>query len=225
MDGLRLLLIDRDSDRCKRWINEFAKQSAVQVVRCLEDLEEARAVAEELPFDISLIHAASFQTDAVVAMLNWMRRTHPNRRAIVSGAAEDSGQALRFLEAGAWSCLSVRASFQEVTSALEAALRGESMLSPVMAGEVLQRVHWLSVSVPPLPFPMGLQELTPREREILSLISRRLSNQEIAEELVLEVGTVKNHVHSVLKKLGVDNRYDAAVYGLHATNLIDVESV
>jgi two-component system nitrate/nitrite response regulator NarL len=55
-------------------------------------------------------------------------------------------------------------------------------------------------------------ELTPREREVLDLIGAGLSNQEIAVRLVIEVGTVKNHVHNILRKLDVSSRQDAAVY-------------
>ena len=57
-----------------------------------------------------------------------------------------------------------------------------------------------------------LDALTPREREILELISQGLTNQEIADELVIELGTVKNHVHNVLNKLHVNSRKDAALY-------------
>ena len=54
--------------------------------------------------------------------------------------------------------------------------------------------------------------LTPREREILELIGEGLTNQEIADRLVIEVGTVKNHVHNILQKLDVSSRQDAAAY-------------
>ena len=57
-----------------------------------------------------------------------------------------------------------------------------------------------------------LRTLTPREREVLELVAHDLSNQEIAERLFIEVGTVKNHVHSILKKLNVNSRVDAAAY-------------
>jgi DNA-binding NarL/FixJ family response regulator len=53
-------------------------------------------------------------------------------------------------------------------------------------------------------------DLTPREQEVLDLIGEGLSNQEIADRLVIEVGTVKNHVHSILQKLDVGDRDEAA---------------
>jgi DNA-binding NarL/FixJ family response regulator len=53
-------------------------------------------------------------------------------------------------------------------------------------------------------------DLTPREREVLSLLGESLSNQEIAERLFIEHGTVKNHVHRILKKLNASNRHEAA---------------
>jgi two-component system, NarL family, nitrate/nitrite response regulator NarL len=54
--------------------------------------------------------------------------------------------------------------------------------------------------------------LTPREIEVLELIGEGLTNQQIAERLVIEIGTVKNHVHSILEKLNVSNRGEAAAY-------------
>ena len=58
----------------------------------------------------------------------------------------------------------------------------------------------------------ALPDLTPREREVLSLIALGLSNSEIAERLTLELGTVKNHVHHILEKLNVSSRQDAVAY-------------
>lgn len=63
----------------------------------------------------------------------------------------------------------------------------------------------------------GLHELTSREREVLSLIGAGYSNREIADELVIGWGTVKNHVHSILKKLETNSRHEAAaIYRIHA---------
>lgn len=57
---------------------------------------------------------------------------------------------------------------------------------------------------------MLLDELTPREKEVLDLLREGKSNQDIADDLCIEVGTVKNHVHNILKKLEVESRHEAA---------------
>jgi DNA-binding NarL/FixJ family response regulator len=130
-----------------------------------------------------------------------------------------------FLESGAWACVPERASPQEILRAVEAAGRGEAQLSPRTGGSLIRRIRQLSMSTThTVPGPSALEELTPRERQILALIARRMSNLEIAEELVVEVGTVKNHVHSVLKKLGVDNRYEAAAFGVQTGAFVEAVS-
>jgi DNA-binding NarL/FixJ family response regulator len=87
------------------------------------------------------------------------------------------------------------------------------MISPEIATLLMSRVTEL-VKVPhrAKPQPNTSLDLTPREREILTLIGQGFSNQQIAEQLVIEVGTVKNHVHNILHKLNVTDRQTAAAY-------------
>ncbi len=219
----RILLADGDSDRCTRWLNQFAKQPEFESVRCSDSLEATRAMPAPLPFDICLVSAASFPADDLAAFIGWMRQAHPQCRVLIHDGPIEPELALRFLEAGAWSCLPERATSRAVIRALKAASNGETTLSPEVAGEVIRRIRQLSfVQGADLPGLGAIQDLTPREREILSLITRRMSNLEIARELVVEVGTVKNHVHSMLKKLGVDNRHEAATICLQEGMVDDV---
>ena len=217
MNSWRLLLADPDSGRCTCWLNEFAKLPSIESVRCLDALVDLRDYDEDFPFDAVLMSAAGYPLSEIHSAMEWIRRNHPGPRLIVFGVPEESRQAIGFLEAGAWAVLSDRATAGDLGQCLQAAARGEARLSPVVAGEVLRRIRQLSTArVHGLPNASPLPSLTRREREILDLIARRLSNQEIARELVIEVGTVKNHVHSVLKKLGVASRYEAAAFGLEA---------
>jgi DNA-binding NarL/FixJ family response regulator len=222
MNNWHILIADPDSTRCMRWLNEFAKQPGIGRVRSVERIEDLRSMNGDFCYDVVLAHAGSYQPEDLVAMIGWMRRTHPGCKVVVDGVPGENGKALRFLEAGAWACLPERATTQEALGCLEAAGRGEIPLNPKTAGALIQRIRQLSMAhTHRLPSPGALQELTPREREILALIARRLSNMEIAQELVVEVGTVKNHVHSVLKKLGVDNRYEAAAFGVQTGAFVE----
>jgi DNA-binding NarL/FixJ family response regulator len=217
MKPWRVLMADRDSTRCMRLLNEFAKQPAIGTVRCVEGIDDLRAMDGDFTFDIVLASAESHRTEDVLAMIGWIRRTHPACKVVVNGSPREDGKAVAYLECGAWACVPERATPQEVLRAVEAAGRGEAQLCPRTAGALIRRIRQLSLSSShSLPGPSALEELTPRERQILALMARRMSNLEIAEELVVEVGTVKNHVHSVLKKLGVDNRYEAAAFGVQA---------
>ncbi len=218
MTSWRILLADRDSGRCTSWTNEFAKLPDVESLRCLDALEDLRGLDDSFPFDAVLVSASGYPPSEIHSAMDWIRRNHPGCRPVVFGAPEGGQEAIGFFEAGAWAVLSDRATASELAQCLRAAARGESPLSPAMAGQVLLRIRQLSlVRVHELPNASALQSLTRREREILDLIARHLANQEIARELVIEVGTVKNHVHSVLKKLGVASRYEAAAFGLEAT--------
>jgi DNA-binding NarL/FixJ family response regulator len=210
----RVLLADRDSGRCGRWLDQLVKQPTIEDVRCVEALEDIRAMEPDLPFDVCLVGADSFPPEDLVEAIGWIREAHPRCRVVVHEVPTDPDLTVRFLEAGAWSYVPERACSRDVVRTLEAAGRGESTLPPQVAGEVIRRIRQLSIVYgDDLPRVSALQNLTPREREILSLIARRMSNLEIARELVVEVGTVKNHIHSLLKKLGVGSRHEAAALG------------
>src|SRR5207245_3665031 len=87
---------------------------------------------------------------------------------------------------------------------------GEALCSPRVAGALFKRIALLAAAVPG-GHPATV--LSRREAEILALIQIRLSNKDIARTLTIEVATVKNHVHSLLTKLNVSTRAEAAVLG------------
>jgi DNA-binding NarL/FixJ family response regulator len=93
------------------------------------------------------------------------------------------------------------------------AQENQAIVSPKMAAVLMSRVVELARLLAEIkPAVYETNGLTPREMEVLSLIEKGMSNQEIADRLFIEVGTVKNHVHSILEKLEVGSRNDAAAY-------------
>ncbi len=95
---------------------------------------------------------------------------------------------------------------------IRAAHAGKARVSPDIAAALMSRVAELAQLVSQASISPEAGELTPREMEVLKLIGQGLTNQEIAEHLVIELGTVKNHVHNILNKLGVSSRRDAVGY-------------
>lgn len=100
----------------------------------------------------------------------------------------------------------------EITAGIHAAAEGGSILSPVVASHLLDHVRDNASSLRVGADPVG--QLTPRELEVLRLMAQGLENSEIARELVISTRTARNHVASILEKLQMENRIQAAVYAV-----------
>lgn len=117
-------------------------------------------------------------------------------------------------DAGVACCLTAEASIDDLVGAIASVGRGEAPCSPWTAAVLLRRVATLArerraPAAPVVPEPVPAK-LTVRELEIVELVDQGLSNKEIAQELYIELPTVKNHMHRILDKLGVRRRADAA---------------
>jgi len=131
---------------------------------------------------------------------------------VVLTSATDDEHLVRAMHAGASSYLLKTAPADDVIAAIRAAAAGTANLSP----ELLTRLtHALRQPPPPDP----LEPLSPRERDVLHLIARGQSNRQIARNLEIGEQTVKTHVRSILTKLGLQDRVQAAIYALrHRTD-------
>jgi DNA-binding NarL/FixJ family response regulator len=115
------------------------------------------------------------------------------------------------IAAGAHGCILETASLDELDSAIEKVYRGETFCSPEIVQTMFDQLAQAGSDAPWRRRAESIN-LTPRELEIVDLISNRLSNKEIARELSLSVYTVKNHVHNIIEKLAVEDRHEAVEY-------------
>lgn len=141
------------------------------------------------------------------ATLRRLGRAAPSARLLALAVDDADVAVLTAAEAGISGFLTREQSLADLEEAVRALARGETLCSPRHAAALIQRVGALALQ---LECQAGDESpLTRREQEILGLVSRGLSNKEIATELVIELGTVKNHVHNVLRKLQVRRRAEA----------------
>jgi DNA-binding NarL/FixJ family response regulator len=182
-----------------------------------------RVIADAATGEDGVALAARARPDVIVMDLNLPRgsgvaATHqlvaadPNARVLVLTVAADERSVLDALLAGACGYLLKDATIEEIAAGVRAAASGKSFISPQVVHHLLNRLRG-SASAYEVPAP-DEAKLSTRELEILRLVAEGCDNDEIADRLVLSPRTVKNHVSSILAKLDMDNRVQAAVYAV-----------
>ncbi|MCH8850710.1 MAG: response regulator transcription factor [Chloroflexi bacterium] len=131
----------------------------------------------------------------------------PDTRVLMFSSYGERETVVSSILAGAAGYLTKNVGRAQLIEALRAVGRGESLLDPEVTGPLLERLKELSAKEQPPDHP-----LSPREREVLALIARGQTNREIAEALVISHHTARNHVASILDKLGLSRRAEAAAF-------------
>jgi DNA-binding NarL/FixJ family response regulator len=131
-------------------------------------------------------------------------RAFPGTKLVVIGGDESDDQVEACAEAGISGHVAADVSFEELIATIEDLAHGDMPCSPIIAAALVRRVTSLVTRVQ--PSAIGL---TRRESEVIGCLHEALSNKQIARRLDIQVATVKNHVHNILKKLAVHRRADA----------------
>jgi DNA-binding NarL/FixJ family response regulator len=139
-----------------------------------------------------------------------LTRAAPDIRVLILTTFEQDDYVFGALRAGASGFLVKRTRPEELIAAVHTIAAGDSLLSPSVTGRVIDRMA--QQPTPELAAEAKLDELTPREREVLGLVARGLSNREIATELVVEESTIRSHVKRVLMKLGLRDRVQIVIF-------------
>jgi DNA-binding NarL/FixJ family response regulator len=218
---VRLLVVD-DHPVVRQGLRTFLEtRPDFEVVGEAADGEGAIAAAARLRPDVILMDLVMPGVDGLEA-IGRIRAAEPAARILVLTSFASADQVLPALRAGAAGYLLKDAAPAEVEAAIRAVHRGEGLLDPAVTATVLAEVARPGTAPAgpagradrpsPEAADPGFASLTPREREVLGLLGRGLSNAAIARELFVAEKTVKTHVSSILAKLRLADRTQAALY-------------
>ncbi|MDQ2583973.1 response regulator [Saccharothrix yanglingensis] len=209
MTSVRVLIVDDQALFREALATLLEVQPGIEVVGEAGDGEQAVRRCAELRPDVVLMDLRMAVLDGIAAT-GRLRVEQPGVRVLALTTFDDDADVFAALRAGAVGYLLKDVSSARLVEALVAARRGESVLQPSVAAKLVARIARLPSEddAPPRPLPVPLSE---RELEVVRLLAGGLSNREIAGSLFLAEGTVKNLVTSVLSKLRVRDRTQAAL--------------
>jgi two-component system, NarL family, response regulator LiaR len=204
---IRVLIVD-DHTIVRKGIRALlAEIAGLEVVGEAADGLEAIALAARLDPDVILMDLAMPRMDGIEATRQ-IRTQQPESRILVMTSFATDDKVLPAIKAGAQGYLLKESAPDDLVQAIRQIYRGESSLHPVIARKVLREIAH-PADQPPTPNP-----LTPREDEVLRLVAQGLGNQDIAKKLYITDATVRSHVSSIMSKLYLANRVQAALYAL-----------
>jgi NarL family two-component system response regulator LiaR len=202
---IRILIADdyplvRDSLRAL-----IETEPGMEVVGEAADGIEAVFKTRSLHPDVILLDLVMPRQDGIEA-IGQIKRENPEARILVLTSFAEDDKVFPAIKTGAQGYLLKDSSPQQLLEAIRDVYRGQSSLHPTIARRLINELQR------PPDLPPTKEPLSEREMEILRLVARGLTNQEIAEELVISERTVRTHVSHILEKLHLANRTQAALY-------------
>jgi DNA-binding NarL/FixJ family response regulator len=205
----RVLIADDDHLMRAGLAELLAADHTITVVGEASTGREAIEQTRRLDPDVILMDVRMPDGDGIAAT-GELTRTTARARILILTTFEQDDYIFGALRAGASGFLLKRTRPEELIAAVHAIAEGDALLSPSVTRRVIERMA--RQPAPDLADQADLHVLTARERDVLLLVARGLSNREIAEELVVEESTIKTHVKRILMKLNLRDRIQIVIY-------------
>jgi DNA-binding NarL/FixJ family response regulator len=210
MGPTRILLVDDHVLFRKGMSRLIDSQPDLEVVAEAEDGIQAVQFARRFKPDLILmdIHMPDCDGHEATRLIvnDW-----PEAQIVMLTVSDDDQDLFTAIRNGAIGYLVKKIEPEELFSRLRGIAQGEAPISRVMAGRILREFARVDTDGPP---PDSTRSLTPREREVLQLVTRGMTNKEIGAQLHIAENTVKNHLRNILEKLHLQNRAQAAAYAV-----------
>lgn len=205
---LRVLIVD-DDDLMRAGLRAvLSSDEAVEVVGEAADGNAAVELTSALRPDVVLMDVRMPGMDGITATREIVA-AEPATRILILTTFSDDDYVFGALTAGASGFVLKRTQPEQLIAAIHTVAAGESLLSPAVTRTVIDRM--VRSPAPDESVNRRLRELTPRERDVLGLVARGLSNAEIAARLVVEESTIKSHIKRILAKLHLRDRVQAVI--------------
>jgi DNA-binding NarL/FixJ family response regulator len=206
---VRVLIVDDDELMRAGLRGVLSNDAAIEVVGEAGDGRVAVYRTRLLKPDVVLMDVRMPDLDGISATRDVLA-AFPDVKVVIVTTFEEDDYIFGALSAGASGFLLKRTRPEELVAAIHTIAAGDSLLSPSVTSRVIRRMA--QHPAPDASRDARLDELTPREREVLELMARGLSNGEIATTLVIEESTIKTHVKRILAKLAVRDRVQAVIF-------------
>jgi DNA-binding NarL/FixJ family response regulator len=204
------VLIADDDDLMRAGLVELlSNDPTIEVTGQASTGREAIERTRRLAPDVVLMDVRMPDLDGIAATRE-LTRADPRAKILILTIFEQDDYVFGALRAGASGFLLKRTRPEELIAAVHTIARGDSLLSPSVTRRVIDRMA--QQPVPDLADRAKLDTLTPRERDVLQLVARGLSNREIASELVVEESTIRSHMKQILMKLQLRDRVQVVIY-------------
>jgi len=208
--SIRIFIADDNCLLLEGLVSMLGEQEEFVVVGTAPGGSKALEQIKELQPEVALVDIGMPDKDGL-EVTKILHQDLPKVKVIILGLVDLTDEIMACIEAGATGYVLKESSFNHLIETIRSVHRNEAFCSPQVAASLFSRIAELTIESGE-PIPLDSVRLSARELEIINLVAEGLHNKDIASRLFIETQTVKNHIHNILDKLQLHNRFEAVQY-------------